>query len=322
MNKREAFMSDFYTTTGGKTAEHSHNHRFRRGLIFKSKTLKVLGLHEQIKMLEFSLVMMLGTGDRWRFIYKWLTIGQVIAAAALSFASVATRLEIPAGSNGPWYEFLGNFLKYAIYVVAISNVVLWVAFAVKKYFGTPFVWETVKVLLEEFRAEVFQSKTDLSALSDRVTLFKKYDRRWRYFIWPSHDWLCAVERTGHMTRRRRIWFRCHDDGQQRNGVAGATWCEGRTILKDGLPLLTPAAPEKEVELYAQQTFVDVKRIKQQQKQGHPLARLICGIMVEVNSKPWGVIVIDSSTERLIKQEEIESFYRKNANILGKLLDAL
>jgi hypothetical protein len=192
----------------------------------------------------------------------------------------------------------------------------------KSCFGNPWAWDAVKVILDEFRAAVFIGEGNFSAHLDRVTLFKKRDRRWRFGIWPSADWLCSVERSGHMTRRKRVWFRGYDDGRNLKGVTGATWGEGRTILKDGLPALSANAGKREIELYARETFIDADYIREKLKKGCSFPRSLCGVIVESDNKPWGVIVIDSQHEKMAKKEMIEGFYSKNAKILGKLLAVL
>lgn len=263
--------------------------------------------------------MKFGASDRWRFWHKWLTRFQVLAALALSIVSGVSKYEVPAGIE-KIQDFVISLIQSAsIWIIVIANLILWIAHVLKNYFGNPWAWDSVKTLLEEFRVEVFSGATNLNASHDRVTLFRKKERRWRWGVFPSNDWLCVVERTGHMTRRRRKWLRAKDDGRNYEGVAGATWCLGRTVLKDGLPV---AATEKGIKSYAKETFISVEYVKKQMEKGAPLPRSLCGIIVEVNNKPWGVIVIDSSLEKLTDQEKIETFYRKNAKVLGKLLAVL
>jgi hypothetical protein len=119
-----------------------------------------------------------------------------------------------------------------------------------------------------------------------------------------------------------VWHRGHDDGRKFGGVTGATWCEGRTILKDGLPQLNSHSSASEIEHYAKETFMDAKSLWQRIKNGRSFPRMLCGIVVEVNNKPWGVICIDSQFDTLVPREIIEAFYNKNAKVLGKLLAVL
>ena len=231
--------------------------------------------------------MRFGASDRWRTWYKWLTGSQIVAAAALSITSVAMKHEIPAGAEGVWNDLVDVLQQYAIQIIIVANIVLWVAHILKRRFGNPWAWDTVKVLLEEFRVWVFLEKANLDVRLDRVTLFKKVDKRWRWGCYPSYDWLCTVERTGHMSRRKRKWFRAKDDGRTVDGVAGATWRSGQTTLKGGLPLLNNHSDSSLIDSYAKETFVDSSYVRNQLLRGAPLPRSLCGIIVEVENKPWG-----------------------------------
>jgi hypothetical protein len=249
----------------------------------------------------------------------------VLAALAMTVVTVASKYDIPAlpvGDNSLWFDSIAFVQQESIYIIIFANVVLWIAWALKNYFGNPWAWDTVKVLLEEFRCYVFLGQTNLDAHLDRVTLFKKMDKRWRCCCIPSFDWLCTVERTGHMNRRKRKWFRAKDDGQIFDGVAGATWRSGQTTLKEGLPLLNKRSNFVVIESYSKETFVNSNYVRKQLNKGASLPRSLCGIIVEVDNKPWGVIVIDSQHEKLAKKEIVEGFYGNNAKVLGKLLAAL
>ncbi len=123
-----------------------------------------------------------------------------------------------------------------------------------------------------------------------------------------------------MTRRKRVWFRAHDGGIKAQGVAGETWCTGRTIHVEDLPELGQNSSRADIEVYAAKTYLDARSLKLKCKTTKSLhARSLCGIMVEVSGIPWGVIVIDSSRPKLATREEITLFYAKNAKILSKLL---
>ena len=141
--------------------------------------------------------MRLGASERWRTCYRWLTRSQVLAALAMTVVTVASKYDIPAlpvGDNSLWFDSIAFVQQESIYIIIFANVVLWIAWALKNYFGNPWAWDTVKVLLEEFRCYVFLGQTNLDAHLDRVTLFKKMDKRWRCCCIPSFDWLCTVER--------------------------------------------------------------------------------------------------------------------------------
>jgi hypothetical protein len=63
-------------------------------------------------------------------------------------------------------------------------------------------------------------------------------------------------------------------------------------------------------------------IRKRLQYGHNFPRSLCGIIVEVEGSPWGVIVIDSQFEKLVTLEQVEGFYQKNAKSLAKLLGVL
>lgn len=262
--------------------------------------------------------MKLGASDRWHFWYNLLTWVQVVSAFILTFVTISSKVEIPAGSTGLWYAFLEFFQDYALQFVVAGNAALWIAHALKRYFGYPLALETIKVLLEQFRNDVFKGEQSLTVNQDRVTLFRFKERRWRWGLYPSNDWLCTIERTGHMTRRKRKWFRACDDGIKFEGVAGAAYCAGKTILKQGL-VLPDGNCEEAIAAYAKETFVNTAYVRQQIRKGAPLPKSLCAIIVEVKSKPWGVIVIDTSLAELADKRKIEDFYAKNAKVLGALL---
>lgn len=266
--------------------------------------------------------MRLGATDNWKARYRLLTWSQVAAAGLLSLTAVASQYQIAPGDPSIWHDLVYGFKSQANYIVVLANIVLWSSHSVKKYIGHPWAWDTVKSLLEDLRSDVFHGQLNIDSHLDRVTLFQKKNCRWRFGIFPVSDWLVTVERAGHMTRKRRKWFRVKDDGQVFEGVAGATWRSGRTMLVECLPELTDCPPSNVIKAYAKKSFITEAYVRQKLLKGTPFPRSLCGIMVEVNSKPWGVIVIDSQFEKLVTQAQVEEFYRKNARSLAKLLAVL
>ena len=156
-----------------------------------------------------------------------------------------------------------------------------------------------------------------------------------------------VERSRHMARRSKACFRVTDDGQV-EGVAGRTYLQNECILLECLPdVLGDGAlrtcspvlkrwffrvfkPEalltgkqlRVVKAYAKSTWCPEKRILRRRLCNHPLPRSLCGLPVEVDGRIWGVIVVDSTNERLIEQAEISRFYAENAAVLSKLLECV
>jgi len=81
--------------------------------------------------------------------------------------------------------------------------------------------------------------------------------------------------------------------------------------------------EKRLSEYAAATFVSIEQARerfQRSKGGGPkLARYFCGIPVRVQGKPWGVIIIDSTTENLKNAEDINRIYQLSGKAFGSLL---
>lgn len=254
--------------------------------------------------------------------YRLLTWSQVAAAGLLSFTAFAAQYQIAVADTNIWHDFVLGFKDEANYIVALSNFVLWTAHAIKRYLGNPWAWETIKSLLGELKTDVFRGQSNVTAHLDRVTLFKKVDCRFRFGLFPSSDWLVAVERSGHMNRRKRKWLRAKDDGKTFDGVAGATWCHGRTMLVEELPELKNHSTHSLIKTYAEKSFMSEAYVRRRLADGYKFPRSLCGIIVEVDDSPWGVIVIDSQFEKLVTIEEIEGFYKKNAKSLAKLLAVL
>jgi hypothetical protein len=243
---------------------------------------------------------------------------QVVTASAISLIGALAKYEVPAGPDNLWYIFVETVQGNSFWTILVLSVGLLAATIIKTHLGNPWVWEMVKGLLDDLRDDVFEGQ-NVFAHCDRVTLFKKRSLRMRWGLFPSRDWLCSVERSGHMTRGKRKGLRIKDNAAALEGVGGATWGLGKTILADDLPILTQGATDQQICNYAMQTFVEPDYVRSQLFKGAILPRSLCGIIVEVNHEPWGVIVIDSALPKLPQKEQIEKFFQKNAKVLGKLL---
>ena len=216
--------------------------------------------------------MRIGTSERWHVTYTWLSRLQGIATFLV--AVVGAFLKVSKGQSiSLWSVFLDFIHNNGVSIILGCSVVLAIAQALKASCGSPWVGDLVKFLLEELHKDVFSDRNNVSAFKDRVTLFRKVSYRYRFCCFPSGDWLCAVERAGHMTRRRRKWFRVGDDGQNVEGVAGQTWVEGRTIRIENLPVLGPNATPQEVEFYAKSAFISSDHVRRQLKRKSPLPQV-------------------------------------------------
>lgn len=264
--------------------------------------------------------MKIGLTSRWIWIQRTLIVSQAVAGLFLTLTSIAAKSDVTKCAI--WIRPAVEWLQsVGVAVVVICSIWLWAAQWLKAMMGDAVTSELVKFLLEELRSDVFSINANPVANRDRVTLFKFRSYRLRCCCFPVFDWLCAIERTGHMRGSRR-WFRVNEDGQGEHGVegiAGKAYVEGVLVLADNLPAIEKNSPLEVKKLYADKTFVPLKWVE---KRAGRLAQSLCGIPVEVKGQVWGVIVIDSAGCSLGKREKIERFYQKNAKILSKLLEKL
>jgi len=187
---------------------------------------------------------------------------------------------------------------------------------VRKMIGPPFVWETIHRLLDQMREDVFGSSTD-PIHYHRVTLFKYV--KWR-FGWRADKsrprksgWLVPVERSGHTSQKTKVAFWAPDRADQAEGVAGQTWASRRIVQVSSLPDLGTDNSDQAFSAYANATWVSVEWLRSEP----PLARSFCGIPVEIGGKLWGVVVLDSRNQSLIRADRS---FRLLATALGKLLE--
>ncbi len=232
------------------------------------------------KFVTVMRIMRLGSSDRGRTLHRVMTCIQAVGGLVVPLVGVALKFNVENDEIGLRADVLRVIQENALVILIVFTVLTWAASVIKYYYGRPWIWGLVKTLLEELHCDVFRGQA-VSAQHDRVTLFKKRPWRLRFGFCPSTDWLCAVERSHHMGRRKRVWFRAKDDGKDLKGVAGATWGEGNTILKDRLPLLTKDASQDQIQIYAKETFIEVDYIKKKLKKSCTFPRSLCGILVEV-----------------------------------------
>lgn len=264
--------------------------------------------------------MKIGLTNRWIWFQRALTASQAGAGLLLTLTSIASKTD--ATKCALWTRPAVEWLQsVGVVIVIICSIWLWAAQWLKALMGDAVISGLVKFLLEELRTDVFSINANPVANRDRVTLFKFRSCRLRCCFFPVLNWLCAVERTGHMRGSRR-WFRVNEGGHGEHsveGIAGKAYVEGVLVLADNLPAIEKDSPIEVKKLYADKTFVPLKWVE---KRAGRLAQSLCGIPVEVKGQVWGVIVIDSAGVSLGKREKIEKFYQKNAKILSKLLEKL
>lgn len=176
--------------------------------------------------------------------------------------------------------------------------------------------DAVHGLLNTFRDEVFKSVDFELEQHRRVTLFKYKPFCMRRWPW-NHGWLVPIERSGSLTRKTSAIFRAPDDGEQGEGVAGRVWSRKRLVYVGNLPDLRTNPTDQDFDDYAAKSFMQAEDLRTKR----PQARSLCGLHIEVDSSPWGVLVIDSVHPNL-SQRKVEQAFPLLANALSRLLKGL
>lgn len=254
-------------------------------------------------------------GHGWAKFFHWTCrIVAAICAAGVVFVGAALRADAKVWATR--WQVAGDALEGIqgiawVLVVAFpvgAAVSCWLA----KQIRTKWLSGDMRQILEQIRRFAF-SKTAGQALDlHRVTLFRA-----KRTLWGRR--LVIVERTGHLTRGHRTSFRIPVNANlnECEGIAGRTWGLQQTFCVDNLPDVTGNATLQEVTTYAQQTFVKEEWIRRRR----PTARSYLGIPVEVNTLPWGVLLIDSALTANIRVKPSDRPYYQLAVVaLAKLLE--
>ena len=206
----------------------------------------------------------------------------------------------------PTDKLLGRFVQYwhnTAWIWLIIAVVAWVVTLPFRR-GDRAPMDATGAILDEFRDALFGGVEDDDA-NHRITLFKR-ERRWLMFLsdtsgkrhWrPGCRWLVPVARSGHGTGNTRIRFRCPDDTNQAEGVAGRAWARQTAFSVANLPDLADVnCSNDDRERYAGMTNVSERWVTARwvTDPRRRRARSLMGFRVDdARSEPWGVLVIDS-----------------------------
>lgn len=182
--------------------------------------------------------------------------------------------------------------------------------ATRRFVGSPWVWECLKLALDELKREVFHGSNGADH-HHKVTLFKlRLGGR-----------LVPVLRSGVTRQSTPAVFLAHaDNPDHAEGVAGRTFARQNIVEIQGLPdLSAPNTTDKDREAYAERTSVSVQWLAK--NPDSTKARSFVGFHIERKSKPWGVLVIDSRDPNPFKQtKKLEKSIRSCARLTGKLLE--
>jgi hypothetical protein len=217
--------------------------------------------------------------------------------------------------------------RNAFWLIPLLTIIVGIVSFFKSYFGNLSTWNTVTYLLEKYKKAIFENRDGVKndpEFYHRITLYKFVGWRWAFCVFPWHGWMVPVARTGHTTHTHKIprfrVFRSNPDKAE--GVAAQTYVQKRIVPVDNLPLINENSTEKDIEEYATKGFVNKEWIEKRKRKQGLYSRSLLGIPIEVKSKPWGVMVIDSRSPEPISSVDIlaTTQFTTLAEMLGKLLE--
>lgn len=258
----------------------------------------------------------------FRHITYWiLDKAQWLGGAAVFLIGCSLKGTSWLQTNVPLLSPTSNWVNEHAYklLTIIPLMVAFCQFSAKKI-GPPWMWESIHNMLDQLRECVFDGNTDSGLHCHRVTLFKhcSFCFRWRP-KWgdnPCSGWLVPVERSGHTTRKKITCFLAPDDADRAQGVAGVTWARRACVIVENLPDIQQNKTKKKVADYVTKAYVCDEWLVIHQGN----ARSLYGIPVEVKSRLWGVIVLDSRKETFAGRQIADTFHKMFGKTLAKLLE--
>jgi hypothetical protein len=216
------------------------------------------------------------------------------------------------------------------------NIILvgtWTAFGILcNFLGHPQILECAKDILATFQREVFGGIGG-GELADnhRVTLYRYqtwclwpgrgyWYWPWGKAAWPNSGWMVPVARAGPDSRASTIFLT--KSPTEFEGICGAVHFLQQGVLEmdsTDLPDITTGASDADIATYARKTFVSEIMIRNRIRSNRPCARYFCALRVEVQSKKWGVLMIDSRAAAPPQPQKTQHCFGQLNKVLGHLL---
>lgn len=254
-------------------------------------------------------------------------LGKIQLATAFAIVAFGASLKADIGKFEPVPVVARSleWMQKTAWIIVVAGPILVATLQwARLRFGSPWAWEAIQKLLDEFRNDVFGDFGDDPLDHHRVTLFK-YSKFKPSFSTPKSwmHWLVAVARSDHLTKLRIRRFRAPDDGESCEGVVGRAWrCSSWVLVPksaESLPVLDQQSPDADIERYASETGVEPTWVRSQLLRGRPLARSYAALLVRLKGQPWGVLVLDSRNEARIDVTKLDRF-KAYGNLLTPLLE--
>src|ERR1043166_2139667 len=239
------------------------------------------------------------------------------AATCAILAGVLSGIIKTTPSNFGPFEGVLKYLQGSAWWMLLVVLTLGAIFGVgAKWFAPPWVWKSIRRILDHVREEGFTSKIEGEQLHHhRVTLFRRVRWCWcpvpfRHWLvpwgwgyWPWSGWMVQISRSGDTESISRTAFLLPSDLDKSEGIIGLAWQTRDVKTLHALPTIDENSTDDEIAAYATQTLMPAYVVKRRVKARKPCPRALCAIPIEVDNKPWGMLVLDSRRPNTINYEE-------------------
>lgn len=197
-----------------------------------------------------------------------------------------------------------------------------IAETVRRKLEAETLWPVVKSVLDNYRTRVFgpAGQQQQASHHHRVTLFKHcyFVFAGKCFLPPRAGWMKICCRSGHADQAGCAVFHAPaKTPDQAEGIAGTTWAFNGGLSVEHLPDVSGIPGMKEVEEFAKKTYVSQDYVRESK----PKSRSYYSFPIEVKSKPWGVIVVDSRSTS-IDRTKLDADKQLVAQFLTKVLERM
>jgi hypothetical protein len=184
----------------------------------------------------------------------------------------------------------------------------------------PWKRKVIQSCLDEFRDRVFAGNSHKydPSYSHTVTLFRLQNGCIRMGKMWHEKWLVPVARSGAIRKTTTSIFWLSDDPLKIEGVAGKAWTLPSWYFAEDLSQPSMELSQAEREEYYTKTNITVDKALSRNYN----ARSYGAIKVEVKGKPWGVLVLDSTKEKLPKKVKINPHFKLLVSAISPVLESL
>lgn len=273
----------------------------------------------------------------------WATFFLATALLLLSFVPKVDSFDSFLAAYPSWKQVVDWFASNLKLLTVVSGGICALAKVIAQQIGPGWMWESIHGVLNQLRDEFLEDEfVNDPEHYHRVTLFqyvswttvwflftpKMWLKAWRwqtYKNWPRiygpwSGWLVVVCRSGHFGKNTSdLFLACdHHFAGSNEGIAGKAFRDNKPVdFKFEHDINAPSPSQEHIEEYAKKANVSTKWVANRFEKNKQVSLMMYGVPIEVNNKPWGVIVIDSrNANGQITDATILSF---GVSFIGKLL---